>query len=321
MQRSASSGARRAIVWLSILLPLAIVLLAGVYCAVALPGCVSCHKDGAFVAGTKSSPHAKVACASCHVGPSVTDRLSFGYREAFGMVVPIPGIDSADLAAVPDARCSKCHATVARGVATSNGIRIAHATCAVGASCTDCHSAVAHGASTRWVTTYDMDTCLKCHVSKASTACDLCHEGRTRAERITSGVFATTHGPDWRTTHGMGDAATCTVCHTASSCDTCHGPGLPHGAKFLETHAEVSRRPSAKCSGCHEKSFCADCHGLEMPHTASFTPDHAKAATRDAALCGRCHVKSDCTECHTSHVHPGGAIGSRDGTSAGPVGD
>lgn len=322
MERTASSGARRAIVWLSLLLPLTIVLLAGVYCAVALPGCASssCHTKAAFVAGTKSSSHAKVACASCHVGPSVTDRLSYGYRELFGMVVPIAGGDSADLAAVPDSRCVKCHATIVRGVVTANGIRIAHKTCDVGASCTDCHGTVAHGASAQWVKTYDMDTCLRCHVSKASTACDLCHEGRTRADRVTTGVFATTHGPDWRKTHGMGDTATCSVCHTPSSCEKCHGPGLPHDAKFLDRHAAVSKSPLAKCSGCHETSFCNDCHGTQMPHPAQFTRSHAKAATADAALCQRCHVKSDCTDCHTSHVHPGGAVGSLDGT-AGAVGN
>jgi hypothetical protein len=304
-------------VWLSVLLPLTIVLLAGAYCAVALPGCASCHSKPAFVAATKSSPHAKVPCASCHVGPAITDRISFGYRELFGMIVPIAGGDGADLAAVPDPRCVKCHGTIARKVVSSNGIRIAHASCAVGSTCTDCHSTTAHGAATRWVSTYDMETCLKCHVSEASTDCDLCHEGRTRADRVTSGVFATTHGPDWRKTHGMGNTATCTVCHAASSCDKCHGPGLPHDAEFLQTHAEVSRSPQAKCAGCHETAFCTDCHGIQMPHPARFAREHMKPATSDAALCQRCHVKSDCTDCHASHVHPGGAVGSPDGTATG----
>jgi len=319
--RAATPGARRAIVWLSILLPLTIVLLAGTYLAVALPGCASCHTKAAFVAGTKASPHAKVACATCHVGPSVTDRVSFGYRELFGMVVPVAGGDSADLAAVPDSRCMKCHAKTATGVVTSNGIRIAHVSCAVGSSCTDCHSTTAHGASTGWVSTYDMDTCLTCHVSEASTDCDLCHEGRTRSDRVTSGVFATTHGPDWRKTHGMGNTATCSVCHTTSSCEKCHGPGLPHDPEFLVTHAEVSKAPQAKCGGCHEKAFCDDCHGLQMPHPARFTETHMKPAASDASLCQRCHVKSDCTDCHASHVHPGGAVGSLDGTRASGASD
>lgn len=319
MERTPQSKVRRAIVWLSILLPLTIVLLAGVYCAVALPGCASCHSKGAFAVATKGSPHAKVACVACHVGPSATDRLAYGYRELFGMVLPIAGGDTADLASVPDSRCAKCHGAIARGVVTSNGIRIAHATCAADAACTDCHSTTAHGGTAAWVKTYDMDTCLKCHVSKAPTACDLCHEGRTRADRVTSGVFATTHGPDWRKTHGMGDSAACTVCHSSSSCRKCHGPGLPHEAKFLDRHSAVSKSPQAKCSGCHEVSFCDDCHGVQMPHPAPFTRTHAKAAASGSAVCGRCHAKSDCTGCHASHVHPGGAVGSLDGTGTGAV--
>jgi len=117
----------------------------------------------------------------------------------------------------------------------------------------------------------------------------------------------------------MGKTGTCTVCNKSRSCEKCHGPGLPHDPKFLDTHAAVSRSPQAKCAGCHEPSFCDDCHGLKMPHPSQFTRQHAKTAAADEALCQRCHVKTDCTNCHTSHVHPGGAVGSLDGT--GTVGD
>lgn len=286
-------------------------LLGVTYVGVALPGCTACHSKGAFATATNAAPHAKVQCASCHVSSTATGRIAFAFEETFHMVLPIVSGKGREWAAVPNARCLSCHTDVESKVVTRGGIRIAHASCDVGSACTDCHSTTAHGTSTTWVRTYDMDTCLRCHVSQASTACDLCHTGDRRpADAVTTGVFAITHGPEWQKTHGMGDAATCVVCHTATTCEKCHGPGLPHEGKFIQTHPTYALAPGAKCEGCHEKRFCDDCHGLAMPHTAAFTAKHATSAAADRALCNRCHDASDCTICHEKHVHPGGAIGN-----------
>jgi len=311
-----SPGARRAILWIVLIVPICLLVAGGIYSTVALPGCVSCHDDAAFVAATEQSPHADVECTSCHVGTALGDRVAFGFREAYHMVLPVVGGSARDWAEVPDDRCLACHDAVEKGVTTSNGISIKHSSCAVDSECADCHSSTAHGSEVSWVRVYDMETCLGCHVTESSTECDLCHEGRLPSDRVTSGVFAITHGPDWQQTHGMGDASSCTVCHTAATCEKCHGVGLPHGKDFIGEHSGYATSDDAQCDTCHEPKFCSDCHGIEMPHPQEFTRDHAAAATENEALCTRCHADPDCTLCHETHIHPGGAIGTL-GTESG----
>lgn len=323
MQRNAvhigmTSLTRRRLIWLLVVLPVATVLLLGVYNASALPGCDSCH-DGGLIDATAASSHAGTECASCHVAPGAIDRLSFGFRQLFHMQLKLVGEGGRDWADVPDPRCITCHLDIETGVTNSNGISVRHSECARSSSCTDCHSTVAHGKSVSWVRVYDMETCLECHVTAAQTDCDMCHKGQRTADRVDSGVFAVTHGEDWQKTHGMGNSANCTVCHTAANCNKCHGPGLPHDSKFVSTHTTYAQDPKAQCTGCHATSFCSDCHGLEMPHSPTFTAGHEKPATENEALCKRCHAESDCVTCHVKHVHPGGAIGTlgTDGASGG----
>ena len=268
MQKASSPGPRRRIIW-SVVAGIVIVVLAlGVYNAVVLPGCRSCHDRGGFRAATASAPHGNVDCRSCHVPVGTLNRAAFSLRQPFHMLVPRSGGTERDAAAVPDSRCLPCHEDVVDNVVESNGIRIAHGSCAVGASCTDCHSATAHGRETSWVRAYDMDTCLTCHVANEQTECDLCHEGRRPENRIKSGTFAVTHGSQWQATHGMGDGATCTVCHQPADCVQCHGAGLPHEPGFVQTHAGYAKRSDERCANCHEPSFCDACHGMPMPHGA-----------------------------------------------------
>ncbi len=118
-----------------------------------------------------------------------------------------------------------------------------------------------------------MELCYECHgTSKIASKCDLCHAEKLPTDRVQSGVFAATHGPEWRSTHGMGDMKTCGACHEDTKCVGCHGAGVPHAADFVKKHPEPSRSPAADCEGCHEELFCADCHKYEMPHPKSFTP-------------------------------------------------
>lgn len=317
MREALSPGARRLIIWLVVCVPLVVAVAGVVVCAVALPGCTACHNQPAFVAGTSSTAHRAVACVECHVGDTIVDRAAFGSREFFGMVLPIASARGRELARPTDDRCKACHKRISPGVVTANGISIDHSLCGKGATCTDCHSATGHGKADTWVRTYDMDTCLVCHVENGRTACDLCHKGKTAADRVTTGVFATTHGKDWRKTHGMGKASTCVVCHTAADCTECHGVGLPHDRSFLKAHPQVAKSADARCSTCHDTAFCADCHGIEMPHPKGFVRRHSTAADRTPALCRRCHADSDCVDCHVKHVHPGGAIGTLDRGATG----
>ena len=309
MQSHDAPDLRRKTIWSVATLIVIAVLVLGVFNAVALPGCGSCHDRDGFRVSTAAAAHAGVDCRSCHVPAGPMGRLAFSFRQPLHMFVPISGGAERDAAAVPDSRCLACHEDVLTTLVTANGIRIPHASCAAGAVCSDCHSATAHGGATPWVRAYDMDRCLSCHVDAEQTACDLCHEDRGPTSRIKSGTFAATHGPQWRKTHGMGNAATCTVCHEQGDCVECHGPGLPHRANFVDVHAEYGVGKDAKCAGCHEASFCDTCHGTPMPHTAQFTRDHATTAAAQPAECERCHAESDCTICHEKHVHPGGAIG------------
>lgn len=308
MEPGATSRSNRWVVWLAVLVPILVVLLAGSFAAVALPGCGSCHDKGTFRAQTEASSHSQVRCAACHVPSAPVDRLGFGFRQVFHMVVPAVGGKGREWSSVSDAACLSCHEQVMQGVVAAGGIKIDHSVCADGSACTDCHSTVAHGTATVWPRVADMETCLECHAQKGISKCDTCHVGKRPAERITSGVFATTHGPDWKKTHGMGNSATCTACHSGATCVKCHGTGLPHAPKFVETHATIAKRPGARCSTCHQTSFCNDCHGLRMPHSIKFTREHAKPAKLNPNLCKRCHADSDCVVCHETHVHPGGAL-------------
>lgn len=291
-----------------VLIPVAAILSTVAYLAVALPGCTSCH-ERELISATGASSHAEVECRSCHVSPGLTDRAAFGVRQLFHMQLRLVSGEGREWSAVPDERCMACHESVQEEVVNANGISVKHSDCAKGSSCTDCHSTVAHGKSRSWTRVYDMETCLECHVSESQTDCELCHQGGERAEdRITSGVFAVTHGKDWQKTHGMGNASTCTVCHTAATCERCHGPGLPHDSGFLETHGGFAGDAAAKCDDCHSETFCTNCHGVEMPHTAAFTEGHAEPAAKNRDVCSRCHVESDCVTCHVKHIHPGGAV-------------
>jgi len=301
------SRTRRRIIWSLAIVFVLLALNIGVF-GVALSGCLSCHNRGDFRAATAESPHAGVDCRSCHAPQGTLDWLAFSWRQPLHMVKRVRPGATRDSATVPDSRCASCHEEIYAATLTSNGVRIAHESCAANSSCTDCHSATAHGAATSWIRSYAMDQCLECHISGAGTDCDMCHDGRLPSDRIASGSFAVTHGAQWRTTHGMGNGATCTVCHSKDDCLECHGPGLPHEPEFVSTHADYAAEAGAQCAGCHEQAFCDACHGTPMPHEPEFVQDHPNAT--QPALCERCHAESDCTICHETHVHPGGAVDS-----------
>lgn len=307
---------RKSLMWLVILAPFALALFAGAYHYMAFPSCLSCHQQEPFVNATAASPHFEVECTSCHIPRGVGGRVEFGVRHLANAALFRPG-GARDLSYVSNAACLSCHEEVLEARLTNNGIRIEHAFCAVEADCTGCHSAVAHGAQVSWVRAYSMKTCLECHVAREAMDCAMCHEGRSREDRITSGTFAITHGEQWEQTHGMGDSATCVACHTAASCVTCHGAGTPHISNFVRVHSDYALSPEAQCTDCHQQRFCDDCHGLEMPHTSEFVRMHAQPAQADERSCMRCHLQADCDLCHDTHVHPGGAIGTLSGGEGG----
>lgn len=283
----------------------------GGYSYMGFAPCSSCHQDEPFLAATAASAHSEVDCVVCHAPPGYAGRIDFGVRHLFNALRFVG--NPRDLAKVDDTTCLTCHQDVMDIVAEVEGVRINHAYCATEADCTDCHASVTHGREISWVRTYDMETCLACHVAEGPVKCETCHTGRLAEDRITTGVFAITHGPNWEETHGMGDPATCAACHTAASCQTCHGVGVPHETQFMRVHSDFAQQGDAQCGDCHEERFCDDCHGLAMPHPNAFVRAHAKSAGEDRELCRRCHLEPDCLVCHETHVHPGGAIGMEGG--------
>lgn len=154
-----------------------------------------------------------------------------------------------------------------------------------------------------------MESCLRCHGQQGGVVeCDTCHQGRRAEERLVSGSWAVTHGPQWQKTHGMGDMYTCAACHARGSCDKCHGVGLPHDSKLRVEHPALARDSRAKCASCHQPAFCSGCHGVQMPHPADFKQQHGSIAVqRGREVCQSCHVQTDCDRCHIMHIHPGGA--------------
>ena len=301
----------RATIWV-LVAGVVLVALAVAGAAVFLPGCAYCHMKGSFATATDASVHSSVACAACHVDGGVIARASYGFRIVFGMLVPIAPSTGRAAAEPSDSACLRCHERIDDTVVSSGGLRILHSECGKGRSCVDCHSTVAHGAQTTWPRSYDMDTCIGCHgETGAPVRCDACHEQRKVEDRLVSGPWTVTHGPQWRTTHGMGNPSTCAVCHAADYCARCHGVGVPHVEGYSKLHSKDAVSGSAQCTSCHPQKFCLDCHGLPMPHPADFANGHAESVKRNGdTVCKTCHTPRDCTICHEMHVHPGGALKS-----------
>ena len=154
-----------------------------------------------------------------------------------------------------------------------------------------------------------MNVCLDCHNSSTVRSdCTTCHAERSMSQRVSTGEWQVTHGPNWKQTHGMGDLDTCAACHPTNFCVRCHGISLPHGPDFIKLHPTLALTNRQDCTVCHQQSFCDNCHGLPMPHPAAFTPAHPTIVQKQGtAVCMRCHIQDDCTNCHIAHVHPGGA--------------
>lgn len=308
MQPSRASTVIRIMVWSLAGLIVLLALALGVTAAT-LPGCTLCHSAPAFVEQTHKSGHDEVACTRCHVQPGAASRLAYAYHVIFGMWLRVAPVYSGPLASIPDDTCLSCHESVMKQVVTAGGLSIEHSQCSKGRLCTDCHSQTAHGVAVRWAKTSQMNQCLDCHATtKVRSACATCHAARPVQQRVATGEWAVTHGPNWKQTHGMGDLPTCASCHPDDFCARCHGIPLPHDASFIRTHPAAAQTNRDNCTVCHAQAFCDNCHGLEMPHPVTFTPIHSSIVKqRGTAVCYRCHVQDDCTNCHVKHVHPGGA--------------
>lgn len=272
--------------------------------------CAECH--AAVASAPQPASHAGLECRHCHTPRSAAGRVGFEASVIFGMRLRLVDIQGRAVSEVPNSRCQRCHQQGTSGEVLGDSLRIKHSTCAKRERCAKCHVSEVHGLKARPTKSMDMAECLTCHNRMGETqACDACHAGKVRADRVKKGTFAVTHGSEWRKTHGLGHMLTCTTCHQAKDCGKCHGAGVPHPASFQTKHSQVAQDPAANCDSCHAKRFCDACHGVPMPHTLAFKKQHSKVADQKGeATCQRCHAKEDCRLCHIKHVHPGGAIGT-----------
>lgn len=302
----------RAVITIVVATVVAIVALTtvGSYAA-ASADCTDCHKS--VSTQVEHSSHADLECATCHVSPTMLGRTRFGATLLFGMAVHVVDTTRAPALNVPNSRCTSCHDDLA-GTA-GNTLKIDHEACAPYDQCVKCHTNVGHDTEKSISEALDMFDCLSCHNKTQQTQdCDSCHAGRLPEDRIKTGSFAVTHGPDWQKTHGMGNMSACSACHTADKCAKCHGTGVPHTYSFQRVHGSYGKSAGAQCATCHTTAYCQDCHGIEMPHPAGFKETHSDTVKADGQdLCMTCHIQSDCTTCHTMHIHPGGSVGKGDG--------
>lgn len=302
--------------WVAAVLALALLaVLATVALGSSSRACASCHR--AQAAQLRKSSHASVGCYSCHLAAGAWSYPGFKAEEMLRMYPSalLGTTQTAPATSLSSAPCLVCHASImtADKPVEAGGLRILHRACAAGvATCDGCHATTAHGRAVPSPPGPVMDDCIACHArSKAPVSCGTCHAGKLPTDRIKTGVFAVTHGPQWRQTHGLGNLATCEVCHSVVECSDCHKTPVPHPADFGRTHGEFALADRRDCGTCHkQQSFCEGCHGVEMPHPSGFLRKHSKVATSVSdPRCARCHEETDCRRCHAKHVHPGGARG------------
>lgn len=271
--------------------------------------CVACHRS--YLEAGRTTAHAHTGCLACH-GPGVAGRIALG-SIVFGRMTParlLGRVPAGPVSEVSRSACLRCHAAIEESTAAGRtGLRIKHATCAVGVSCDSCHSATAHGKLTRWLREPVMQDCTACHVAeKVSVACDTCHIARTAtAERLANGPWQVTHGANWVKTHGMGDLDSCVACHPSDYCVRCHDVPIPHPVTFGAQHGQLALKNRSSCLQCHKSgTFCSSCHRYPMPHPSGFLQTHPRVAkTSENPDCLRCHTKAACNGCHIAHIHPG----------------
>lgn len=288
---------------------LVIAFLALMLGASSLPAaCGSCHVMRPYVASWTSSPHASVSCYACHLpagswswpGAKAREVVEMYPAAAVGATLTAPGDR------ISSAACLACHTSIFAGTVERRGLKIAHATCAVGAACDTCHTGVSHGTRVRWNRWPDMDDCVACHLQRSATiACDACHVRRTQARRLASVTLRATHGPTWPALHGRGELTLCRTCHATGFCVGCHGIVVPHPSEFANVHGGYSRVESARCGECHDRTtYCDACHGVPMPHAKDYLKSHShttKGLTDQR--CTLCHDSAACVACHKMHTH------------------
>ncbi|TLM73395.1 MAG: hypothetical protein FDZ70_07745 [Actinobacteria bacterium] len=210
----------------------------------------------------RTSTHARIACADCHVDPGVKGFLAFAAKAgpAFYSQI-VNGPRSENLLNAPSrAACQKCH-TGYREVSSDGDLLIPHKAHVevLDMNCVRCHQDLVHSKNEHGFNRPQMEMCLKA-----------CHDG-TQATRE------------------------CVKCHTRKQAPADHKRG-----DWLEVHSAMATKTD--CDECHSWSpdYCKDCH-LERPesHTATWKKDHQHRAKERGKGCYACHDSAKfCKQCH-----------------------
>jgi nitrate/TMAO reductase-like tetraheme cytochrome c subunit len=283
--------------------------------------CASCHEMQPWVASWSVSPHAEVACYSCHGTPrpwygaplSVVERAAMLGRDVGAHGTDrgeeVTGTGNGGAAkAVPDSTCEQCH-DPARVGTSRFGVQIKHTEHAArNKSCVSCHRWTAHPDPNGDRNTLMMKECFKCHSlskgAKAPGTCDTCHlKGLDlRPDSHKTGKWLTSHGKV-----AIADRQQCSMCHRDDFCRDCHGVVMPHPkgwARGPSSHAVIAKQDRRVCSRCHKGNtdLCTMCHhpGFD-PKKGPWVARHsAMASDKGVSFCFECHDALFCASCHSA---------------------
>lgn len=241
----------------------AIALIAVPVVSTLQPGYYERYPDlGPRMENWRTSTHALVGCAECHVEPGFAGHIAFAAESipAFYSQL-VSGPSSTNLLQVPGAdACQTCH-TSFREVSSSGDLLIPHRAHVevLEIDCAVCHVGLVHADNDAGRNTPRMTLCL-----------DECHDGEQAS-------------------------AECLDCHTRKQVPDSH-----LAEDWLQVHAE--RIDTQDCGECHAWSpdYCADCHADRPPsHVGNWKNDHQfPALERGEEGCMTCHDDEFCKECH-----------------------
>jgi cytochrome b subunit of formate dehydrogenase len=243
--------------------------------------CVTCHRD------VKEIPHrpalAAVACASCH--GIVADTLATS-AHGRARTRPASGTRAAVPAGVEPPDCAACHG--GHGIQRNPKADVAR--------CAACHGVVveqyragAHGQAAA-------------RGDSAAAGCESCHGSAHTLRPHTDPAAPTSHAKL---------AATCASCHADRQLITTRRIAIPEAFALYErsVHGRSARADAATCNDCHGShdirpasdptspihranvgTTCGRCHGREAAEYAASV--HGTAVARgvsDAPTCNSCH--------------------------------
>lgn len=210
----------------------------------------------------RTSTHARMGCADCHVDPGAGMLATFAVRSipAFYSQL-VAGPRETNLLKAPDiVACQKCH-TDYRQVSPNGDLLIPHRAHVevLKVNCVVCHKNLVHAGNSQGFNKPEMKTCLSlCHDGvKATNKCDKCHTRKQVPENH--------KGKDWFQVHGsMADTIDCGSCHswTPDYCGDCHKKRPPgHAGNWKKGHGAVAKQRGDGCLVCHSMArFCKGCH-------------------------------------------------------------